>query len=520
MSIAGLGGGAAAYQQLQRLPNDLGQALEGIAGRQQADKQAAAKINEDRRIAKKADEDARTKSLETDYTKYEYNPTGFIDLDEMMLTSAKQTQDKVVNLRTEANKAQKSGDLETYERLKNEANRSEMAWVNWSKRSETAKKQMDRARKSILEGKVHDEEEGMWLDSLDREEYTVEEVNGDFKITAVLRDKNGQVVGTEPRMLSDINKGFHMPFEFEEATGKGGMLDNLMINFGYSKYDEVRDEYIVTEQKWDEGNEAMLQNFIDGVVGKDGQPADNREMYKWYKNATGKVKYGGKKGDADKWTDEDRAIVSDYIRKGVASQYEEEVAMKVRGMKASEKLADSAANRNLRKDLQEDAQEFKAGEAEKDRAAAKEKWQAQIAADAAADANKAKVKAMGKNPEKKMAAVKLYDYAKGLHDLYLEAKRNGEKFDETDVRNYYASLDTPFKTSWDINGFLGLGEMDYAMEGAKSTGDIAADNIFKNVKAMAKASGLEIEDTDIGDVMLNPDKFRVKSTGGFDPNNF
>lgn len=507
MSIAGLGGGAAAYRQLQRLPNDLGQALEGIAGKQQADKMAAAKTNEDRRIAKAKAADDFKKGTEIDPAKFEVEATNWQDADEIFGAASKTAMDNSIDLYAQARKLWDTGKEEEARTLQQKAKRIETSFSNFASKREEFAQQINNTRELIKAGKVLTKSEAQFIDGLDRNEYTVEYADGDFILNVLLRDANGQIERNEDgtaksmqRSMNDVRKGLHRPFEFEDALGKGGMIDNMMVNFGVSSYDKISDEYIITEQKWDNGNEALLSNYIEGVIGKEGEAADNREMYKWYKNATGEEKMSD-------WTPEDKALVSNFIREGVASQYEESVAMKIRGMKPSEKLADSAADRAAR-----------AAENDKDRKARMDELKAKLAAQAA---NKGKLKDLGKNAEDKVAAVGLYMLAKEISKL-------DEDADEKEVQKIIDDSEYGFVLSGDLDDWFGFGNTEYKIKGAGRKARQIKD-VFGNFKGFVQASGLKLEDTDLKEIMANPSKFTIDATSDettpssgddFDPNNF
>lgn len=520
-------GGGAAYRQLQRLPNDMGQALEGIANRQQADKRAVDKVNEDRRIAKAKAADDFKKGTVIDPAKFEVEATNWQDADEIFGAASQAAMDNSIDLYAQARKMWDSGDEEGARALQQQAKRIETSFSNFATKREEFATQINNTRELIKAGKVLTKSEGQFIDGLDRNEYTVEYVDGDFMLSVLMRDANGKIQRDEngnaqymQRSMNDVRKGLHRPFEFEEAMGKGGMIDNMMVNFGTSKYDKEQDQYIITEQKWDNGNEALLTNYVQGVIGTEDEDPDNREMYKWYKNATGKEKMSD-------WTQEDKDIVEDYIREGVASQYTEEVGMKIRQMKPSERLKDNEANRAVRVQEGRENRASREREGAANRQAQMDRLKLQLDAKAKSDEAKAKVKGMGKNPEQKVAAVGLYQLAQRISQL-------DENADESEVQSIIDETEYGFLLGSDLDWFQ---PTEYSIKGGSDGmfgGGVRIKDVFANFKAFVKASGLELKDTDLKDIMANPEKYSLPessettdstvttpdSTGGFDPNNF
>jgi len=509
--IAGLGGGAAAYKQLERLPNDLGQAMEGIANRQQAEAGAKRKENAAQKQAIQKRKDDYADLNKVDPAAFEYEATSHTDFDEIMGKAANQGFKTSTDIRTQANKAFNQGDRETADALHSQADRIETTFKNFKTSRKEFATIMDKNRKDMVAGKILDKSWAMFQDSIDRNEFTMEYQDGDFLIRALKRDKNGDVVRDEngdaeyiEKTMGDVRKGLDQPYQWQDAEGKGGMIDNIMVNFGKKTYDEEQDQYIVTSTEWDETNEAALTNYVESIIGDGKEPLNRREMYKWYENATGEEKF-------DKFTDKDKSTVEQFIREGVASQFPESVAIKIRGLRVDEKLADSAANRKSREGIAAAGIASRESEGDKNRKAAESEWKAQLKAKAESDANKDKVKAMGKNPEKKMAVVKFMDIAKGLSDKYNEARQKGESFNEDDVAEYYSNQDVPFMIGGNFDWF-GLNGVQYNLEGAESTKGVEPQDIFRNVKGMARAAGIELEDTDIKEVLANPEKYRGDSS--------
>lgn len=495
MSIAAQGGGAAAYQQLQRLPNDLGQAMKDLT----ADQRAEQRASEGRIAAKQKRDDEYKAGLEIDPEEFAVTATGWQDHDEIMFAASKDAMNQSIALNTEASKLWDAGKETESRAMREQAMRIQNSFKNFSSQREEFATMVAESRKKIQEGKVLTKSHGQFIDALDRHEYTATYKDGDFIITALVRDANGdQVLDAEgkptyiQKSMNDVRKGFDRPFEIEEAYGKNGMLDTMMINFGVKKFDETRGDYIVTTEQWDNTHQLSLNNYIEGVVGDSKNPANNREMYKWYVNATGEEKFGD-------WTDEDKAIVTNYIKEGVASQFPESEKLKIRGLTATEKKRESAADRSLRRSEGQANRDARAAEGAANRAAAREKWEAQLAAKIEADKNKNKMKGLGKNAEEKVKAVGLYRLAKQIATLDKNA-------DEAKVQQIIDDSGYGFLLGGDLDAWFGFGATEYDIG---KTGGIKIKDVFKNFKAMVKETGLEIEDTDLKDIMANPEKYEL-----------
>lgn len=482
-----MGGGAAAYQQLERLPDDLGNAMEGIASRQQADKQAAAKTNEERRVKKQERADEFAKETEVNKDDFFVQATNWNDADEIFNAVSQKAMLSSTDLFAQARKAWDSGDEETARKLQADANRIHTSFKNFSSQRDEFAAIITDIRGKIESGKILSQSEGQFIDALDKHEYTAEYKDGDFIITALARDKNGDPIlnedGTVKRIvksMNDVRKGLDRPFEFEEATGKGGMIDNMMVNFGLKKYDEVEGDYIISSQTWDISNEVALKNYVDGVTGLDGDVADNREMYKWYKNATGKEKFKG-------WTDEDKAVVEAYIRDGVASQYPEEVALKIRGLTATEKKTESALERTTRVKINTDNINARAAEGEADREAAMKRLKLQLEAQAEEKA--------GKKPTKEEVEEEgytwAYDIAKEIADLNLEGLSGDERTAKVKAIAEREGISFE-KDTW----LFGDWQFDIAGES-----DLTQKEVFKIAQAIMEESGLKYDKTKLSRIL-------------------
>lgn len=338
MSIAGLGGGAAAYKQLQRLPNEVGSVMSGIASRQQADKNANLARNERAKIAKDKKDDDFYNSVDIDPDDFVVEATGWADADEIFGAVSQEAMDLSIDLNTKARKAWDMGNEEEARGYSDEAKRIQGSFKNFASKREQVGVKMSEWENLITEGKVLDGAQGQFYDALNRNEYKLDYSNGDFVITALMRDKNGEIIYEdgkakyEQTTMNDLIKGNNDPYQFEDAMGEGGMIDNLMVSFGKFKIEESSGNYLKTDTSWSKENDIALQNYIDGITGGDSGTPNNREMYKWYKNATGEGKITK---NAKDWTKEEKDAVAKYIREGVDSKFGRVVSLKNKPMRST-----------------------------------------------------------------------------------------------------------------------------------------------------------------------------------------
>lgn len=507
-------GGGAAYQQLRRLDNNIQPAMEGIANRQsRANAQAKQDLKADKSQEKK-------NYIEVDPTKFIPKATQWGDAHEIFQDAGKKAYEQSLELSKLSNEARRSGNTKLADEYKQQYERVGASFSNFSTRRQEFENVIEKYRAEMLSGKIHQKAWGQFLDALDRNEFTLDYKDGDFIITTLKRDENGKIVEGEEvyeqKFLNDLLKGLDQPYRYEEALGEGGMVDNILVNLGKKTVDQEEGDYIVTAQKWDETRQLALDAHIKSVIGGEGEEGNNREMYKWYKNMTGEEKLDG-------FTDQDKARISDYITKWVKAGYGEEVSKEVKKRTPASIEAKEAADRALKRRGLE-IQEAKTQDA-------RDKAKDQLKLDWYKALNpKSSGKDVTQKEKDQAAVIKLYDVAKKVAQLPSGAWSGGG--------------DSEVQAVLDSEGLGFLAESDWQLWGDNefdlgSIKDIKNQDVFKIVKGLADMAGFGLEDTDIREVLMNPEKYKVKektggdfeipevevpegtqSSGGFDPNSY
>ena len=188
------------------------------------------------------------------------------------------------------------------------------------------------------EGVIDDDD---WLDFLEAAENKDYEIgldeNDSRVITALVDDGNGGKKKVTKKM-SDIVNGNERPFEKVPVSGKGGLIDEMLVGFGKRKYDTNTGNYVTTTQVWDERNEKAFDAKLNGLQ------SDDRTMYSLLKQAS-----NGQIRKKDGFTDADKAMVEDYLYKQVKGQYDETSLEKVRSRTPEELAKEAAAGRAVTK---------------------------------------------------------------------------------------------------------------------------------------------------------------------------
>ena len=487
----------AGYKELKRVGNYVAPQVNAGADRlaanvrQQKELNAAEKARADKQIY-----DA-SEGVVVDIETLQAKATGFQNRDDLARDYAIVAVKRSEEYAEKAREAASRQDWTAMNNYKGKINRIKGDFKNTVNDEEILKKSMDKYRESWQNGEVDDED---WLDfgeSLERFNYEIAFDENDNKVirAIVLDDKNQPELDDEgnPKVIekkwADVVSQRDRPYEvvqLEDKQGKKGLIGDMLATMGKRKYDENTGQFITTFQTWDDTAEKQFLAKVRGIQ------ADDRSMYSLLKQAS-----GGSIKKKDDFTEEDNKLVEDFLRYQVKGGYSTEGSTKVRTRTPEEIEKDSAADRNLRRELQKDSQEFSSAEAQKARDAALAQFQVKLAADVSAD----KVKGMGKNAKDKMTVARFYDVAQEVAKLGKDAK-------ESDVQAVYDKSGLGFLLTGDFDWF-GLADTQYGMGGDKSTGDIKVKDVLKNVKAMARASGIDIEETDIKEVMSEPEKYRA-----------
>lgn len=396
--------GAAAYQRLQRIDNQISQNANAAADR------AAANMRQKRALnAQKAKDDEAARGKAYDETNmpddaFKTTITGFDSRDDVARSFATKATEGYTNAGRLAREAYDKGDQTEYRRQLDNQKKILSQFKNFTNNeghlAELNKQWVTMGK----EGKISpvDDRWEQFMEAQARHdfEYKLDENNNPY-VQMLMKDDEGNE-RVERIKVSDLVNGNYRPYEKVEVTGKGGLVDEMLVGFGKRKYDSETGGMIVTDQVWDNKNQKALDAKIETLVG------DKRTMSSLlYQASGGTIKKMGdtdRNGENDAYTPEDEAMVSEWLTKQVLGQYDESTTRKVRPMTAEERMKEGARNRAVQRRGQDLG-------VEKHQKGLDNAWRI---------ANLKKKKDGGKlSDEEKIKEVNMYAYklAKKLHDL-------------------------------------------------------------------------------------------------------
>lgn len=347
--------GAAAYQQL-RVPQD---SIDN--NNSQAANRAAQKGNQQRALnAQQAKDNAKAKAKALDETKlpddaFKTTITGFDSRDDVARSFATKSTDGYTNAGRLAREAYERGDQAEYRRQLDNQKKIMSQFKNFTNNeghlAELNKQWVTMGKEGKISPVDDKWEQFMEAQANHNFEYKLDEDNNPY-VQMLMKDEEGNE-RVENIKVSELVNGNYRPYEAVDVSGKGGLVDEMLVGFGKRKYDVETGGMIVTNQVWDDKNQKSLDAKIDILTG------DKRTMSSLLYQASGAtVKKMGdvdRNGEGDEYTEEDKALVADWISSQVKGQYDETISSKVKGLTAEEKLRENARNRSLKRKGQEDA---------------------------------------------------------------------------------------------------------------------------------------------------------------------
>lgn len=488
--------GAAAYQRLERLDNQISDNANKAADRAAANMRQQKALNAQQKEADQKRQDELFDKNKTTADKFKIDPTTHNDADTVSSQVGNDAYKAALDAQVEANELYRTGDVKGYEEKMAEVRQIEHQFNNYQESLEGLRTSMEAYNEMLKSGNVVDEELASAIQSLSTGKFKGGYVRGEgIKTSVAMLDKNGEQKidpeTGEPMYkvynMADLQKELMNPFTVSEMYDKDSEINTFASNLGTKTWDEESKDYIYTKQEWDDVREVSAQNFLDGITGdvdENGEYTDvpnKRKMYDYLYQLTGIEKKDG-------FTKEEKDFVRDRLYGEIRGQYTEESSSTIKGLTAEQKLRENAANRAVTMRGQDIGKQ----KADADDALAAERlkldwWKAM-------NPNKS-----GKGTKKEIdraSVVRLYDIAKQIGNL--GAKANDDQVQQVLDDN---GLGFVLNTDWQ----LWFQENEFDLGKVK---DIKNKDAFKIVKGLAAKAGLELEDTDIREVLLNPEKYR------------
>lgn len=335
-------GGGSAFTRLQKPDDNIGQSLQywgGLKAQEiEADKGRAERkgIREDK---ERAEWETKFGLAEDDFVN---KITGFTNYDQIKTDFAQQVSDRYVDLYRKANEAMMSGNTKDRRNYETQMMRLKGVFKQVQSGDEVMGKRFQDYVKMAQEGKVSTVEGNNW-------EASSQAMLKDFNYRLTLDDnlnvravgmKQNTDGGTEPFEMNflDLMNGDVRPYERQEIRGKGGLVDNILMNLGKKKVDSRSGVLITTSQNWDDIREKATNGQIKSLLTSDEVMAD---LYSQMVDNNSRKKKG--------FTDEEREQVSkelfDLVRGGYSE--EEKVTVDTREQALAETIRDNRERRAI-----------------------------------------------------------------------------------------------------------------------------------------------------------------------------
>lgn len=470
----------AGYRELKRIGNYVAPQINKAADRTGAsiDKAIAANVAEKDKFNKRVDD--ALSGITVDVDALQSKATGFETRDD-------QARDYVMGVRKRseehaeaARKAALAGDWEAVHNYKGKIARLKGDFKNTVNDEAILKETFDKYRTDWQNGDIDDDEWLAFGESIENFDFeTVLDENDNKVVRALVRDDEGNVTHIEEKKWSELVNRKDRPFEvvrLEDKQGKKGLIGDLLSTMGKRKYDEQTGQFITTKQTWDDIAEKQFKAKVIGLQSND------RTMHSLLKQAGGESKKSG-------FTEADDTLVENFLRDQVKGGYDTTESKKVRGLTPEEQQKENARTRAVTRRGQDIGAEK---QAEQDRL----NWDKQALAWWKAKNPNIKVGGSGSTAQETTAKVaRLYDIATQISNTDLNDNAVQKVLDETGLGFI---IDTDWQLGAGINNLFGG---DYNQFDLGRIEDIDQKDVFKIVKGLARKAGLDLEDTDIRDVI-------------------
>lgn len=336
----------AAYRQLERVGNYIAPNVNKAADRLAGDMDAAMERADRRKARAEKRFDEASKAAAVDTEALVSKTTGFVNRDDVARDYAMTATQRSQEYSDLAIEAAARGDYKAHQMYLNKMNRIKGDFKN-AVNDEARLKELFKTYLTKYQNNEIDDDD--FLDfATATEDFNYEiglDENDNRVINAFVTDEETGETRTITKKMSDLVNGNDRPWERTKVEGKGGVVDQMLVNLGKRTYDQAGENYITTSQVWDDKAEKGFEAQAAGLM------SDERKMYSLLKQAS-----NGQIRKKSGFTDEDRNMVKNFLRDQVIGAYDETTSEKVRQLTPDEKEKQAAANRAVTRRGQDLAQ--------------------------------------------------------------------------------------------------------------------------------------------------------------------
>lgn len=342
--MAGAGGGAA-YKGYQKLDNSMSQGLQKWGGIK-AQENAAEKLADERA-------GVRDQNRKDDWMKnhqwedLENEITGYETFDDTSRVLFNDVRNQTTDLHRQATELRNSGKTLEADQVWNKYLKTRGAFKEFAKIQPVLAEHNKNFKKDFEAGKVSavDDDYLSFIQAQENIDYKPKVVDGTLLYDVLFKDKDGKTLDVKTMSHADIVKNKYSYIPRNEMLGKDGLVTNILSSIGKRTYDEIKGDYKYSFQEWDDKSIAMVDSYADGLMESD------RTMSDLYYQATGEKKFGNikyrRRGKQDDFTDADKTIVKDWIKKQVEGGYDTKNTKDARDMTVTEKKREGALGRSV-----------------------------------------------------------------------------------------------------------------------------------------------------------------------------
>lgn len=310
-------GGGSAYARLEKPDNAISQSFQYWGGLKAQEREADKGRAERAQIRREEQAKEWDKEYGFNYDDFISKVTGFDTYDQIKADYASQVSDQYVDLYRKANEAMASGNIQDRRKYESQMMRLKGAFKQVQQADELIGKRFSESMKMAQEGKMSGVDSDTW----------------DAEMQAIAKDMNYQIVvgsngspevvglktlqdgSQEPFRIkfSDIVNGTWRPYQKQQVAGKGGLIDNVLLNLGKKTYDTRTGVLITTNQQWDKERELATRGHVESLLASDEVMAD---LYHQMVDSTSRKRTN--------FTDDEKKVVSDRLYDLVRGGYSEE----------------------------------------------------------------------------------------------------------------------------------------------------------------------------------------------------
>lgn len=271
-------GGGSAYARLEKPDNAISQSFQYWGGLKAQEREADKGRAERAQIRREEQAKEWDKEYGFNYDDFVSKVTGFDTYDQIKADYALQTSDEYVELYRKANEAMASGNIKDRRKYESEMMRLKGSFKQVQQADESIGKLFEESMKMAQEGRMSGVDSDTWDAEIqaivkDMNYQIVKGSNGSPEVIGLKTLQDGSQEPFRVKFLDIINRTWR-PYQKQQIAGKGGLVDNMLLNLGKKTYDTRTGVLITTNQQWDKERELATRGHVESLLASDEVMAD------------------------------------------------------------------------------------------------------------------------------------------------------------------------------------------------------------------------------------------------------